>query len=109
MAVDQAYSDSKGRSAAGGRALMFDAPPSVECTRGRGGEQDGGGGEGEGTHLRPARGIKISLIDDWRHTHVDNLTIMFMRNKGNVLTGGKCSTRPPCVVSLEGCGSDELH
>lgn len=56
---------------------MFDAPPSVECTQGRGGAQEEGGGEGEGTHLRAARGIKIILIDGRRHTHVDKLTIMF--------------------------------
>lgn len=71
------YSNSRERSAAEGRALMFDAPPSVECTRGRGGEQEEGGGEGEGTHLRAAGGIKITLIDGRRHTHVDKLTIMF--------------------------------
>lgn len=78
MPVDQAYSDSRGRLAAGGTALVFDAPPSVKCTQGRGGEQEEGGGEGEGTHLRAALGIKISLIDGCRHTHVDNLTIMFV-------------------------------
>lgn len=55
---------------------MFETPPSAECALGRGGQQEEGG-EGEGTHLRAACGIKISLIDGRRHTHVDKLTIMF--------------------------------
>lgn len=97
----------RGDWAGGGGALMFEVPPSAECAQGRGEQEEGG--EGEGTHLRAARGIKITLIDGRRRTHVDKLTIMFAWNKENVLTGGKCWMRPPCVVSQEGCGSDKLH
>lgn len=94
----------------GGGALMFGAPTSVDCAQGRGGErEEGGGGEGEEARSRAARGIRIALIDGRRLTHVDKLTIMLVRNKGNVLTGGKCWMRPPCVVSQEGCGSDKAH